>query len=142
MVSNYFQQAVSELNPETEIFVKHYLDITTCILDLMEKQGMTQKDFADALNKNASEINRWLKSEHNLTLKTLSKIEALFGVPIIQVYKPSISANVDDFKRTKVHTTAEVGKKVKIRALDPQKRFIMYPLPRRYDMDNLVQRAV
>jgi transcriptional regulator with XRE-family HTH domain len=140
MVSNYFQQAVSELKPETEIFVKHYLDITTCILDLMEKQGMTQKDFADALNKNASEINRWLKSDHNLTLKTLSKIEALFGVPIIQVYKPSVSSETFAFKRTKVNHVVETGKKVKIREL--HKPFALYALPKTNELDYLVQKAV
>jgi transcriptional regulator with XRE-family HTH domain len=102
MVSNYFQKAVSEVKPETEIFVKHYLDITTCILNLMEERGMTQKDLADALNKNASEINRWFKSDHNLTLKTLSKIEALFGVSIIEVYSPSTFAEKSTAKRTRL----------------------------------------
>ena len=107
MVSTYFQKAVSALKPETEIFVKHYLDITTCILDLMEERGMTQKDFADALNKNASEINRWLKSDHNLTLKTLSKIEALFGVPIIDVYKTGVPCETLAFKRTRASHVVE-----------------------------------
>ena len=112
MVSPYFQKAVSELKPETEIFVKHYLDITTRILNLMEERGMTQKDFADALNKNASEVNRWLKSDHNLTLKTVSKIEALFGVPIIQVYSPSASTESPSIKRTQTYQKSETSKNV------------------------------
>jgi transcriptional regulator with XRE-family HTH domain len=102
MVSNYFQKAVSEVKSETEIFVKHYLDITMCILNLMEERGITQKDLADALNKNASEINRWFKSDHNLTLKTLSKIEALFGVSIIEVYSPSTFAEKSTAKGTRL----------------------------------------
>lgn len=108
MASKYFQKAVSEVKPETEIFVKHYLDITTCILNLMEERGMTQKDLADALNKNASEINRWFKSEHNLTLKTLSKIEALFGVSIIEVYSHSTFNEQAVTKRTSPTTAFDV----------------------------------
>jgi transcriptional regulator with XRE-family HTH domain len=107
MVSKYFEKAVSEIKPETEIFVKHYLDITTCILNLMEERGMTQKDLADALNKNASEINRWFKSDHNLTLKTLSKIEALFGVSIITVYNPTAFTKTASFNQTQLSHTFE-----------------------------------
>ena len=146
MVSKYFQQAVAELKPETEIFVKHYLDITNCILTLMEERGMTQKDFAEALNKNASEVNRWLKSDHNLTLKTLSKIEALFGVPIIQVYTPSASAEASAIKRTKVNSKVETSKRVKIRAIkggeETPTLFALYALPANDTYDYLVQKAV
>ncbi len=40
MVSKYFEKAISELKPETEIFVKQYLDITARILRLMKERGM------------------------------------------------------------------------------------------------------
>jgi len=41
------------------------------------------------MNKKPSEINKWLKGNHNLTLKTLAKLEAELGEPIIQVRKAS-----------------------------------------------------
>jgi len=35
------------------------------------------------MKKKPSEINKWLKGNHNLTLKTLAKLEAELGEPII-----------------------------------------------------------
>ena len=35
------------------------------------------------MKKRRSEINKWLKGNHNLTLKTLAKLEAELGEPII-----------------------------------------------------------
>jgi transcriptional regulator with XRE-family HTH domain len=35
------------------------------------------------MKKRPSEINKWLKGNHNLTLKTLAKLEAELGEPII-----------------------------------------------------------
>jgi transcriptional regulator with XRE-family HTH domain len=42
------------------------------------------------MNKKPSEINKWLKGNHNLTLKTLAKLEAELGEPIIYTSKASI----------------------------------------------------
>ena len=35
------------------------------------------------MNKKPSEINKWVKGNHNLTLKTLAKLEAELGEQII-----------------------------------------------------------
>ena len=45
--------------------------------------AQTLKDQAIRMNKKPSEINKWLKGNHNLTLKTLAKLEAELGEPII-----------------------------------------------------------
>jgi transcriptional regulator with XRE-family HTH domain len=43
----------------------------------------TQKQLADALGKNASEISKWLSGLHNITLESITKMEAVFGADII-----------------------------------------------------------
>lgn len=70
---------------EVRIFVKHYTDIVLRINKLMKKKGLTQKDLALSMNKKPSEINKWLKGNHNLTLKTVAKLEAELGEPLIFV---------------------------------------------------------
>jgi transcriptional regulator with XRE-family HTH domain len=59
------------------------------INELIKAKGYTQKDLAEKLNKRPSEINKWLKGNHNLTLKTIAKLEAQLGEPIIYVKKAS-----------------------------------------------------
>lgn len=82
---------IQEETPEEErIFVRQYTDIVLRINYILEAKGYTQKDLADKLNKQPSEINKWLKGNHNLTLKTLAKLEAELGEPIITISNKSL----------------------------------------------------
>lgn len=78
-----------ETPEEVRIFVRQYTDIVLRIHELLEKKGITQKELAERMNKNPSEINKWLKGNHNLTLKTIAKLQAELGEPIIFVKKAS-----------------------------------------------------
>lgn len=44
------------------------------------------------MNKKPSEINKWLKVNHNLTLKSLAKLEAELGEPIL-------NTSMEDFRK-------------------------------------------
>lgn len=68
---------------EIRIFVRQYTDIVLRINQILQAKGYSQKDLADKMKKKPSEINKWLKGQHNLTLKTLAKLEAELGEPII-----------------------------------------------------------
>jgi transcriptional regulator with XRE-family HTH domain len=67
------------------IFVRQYTDIVVRINQILQAKGYTQKDLAERMKKKPSEINKWLKGNHNLTLKTLAKLEAELGEPIISI---------------------------------------------------------
>jgi transcriptional regulator with XRE-family HTH domain len=83
MRSKVAQRIQDETPPEVRIFVRHYTDIVVRIHELMQEKGFSQKDLALKMNKRPSEINKWLKGNHNLTLKTLAKLEAELGAPLI-----------------------------------------------------------
>jgi len=44
---------------------------------------MSQKQLADSLKKYEAEISKWLSGTHNLTLKTISKLESVLPINII-----------------------------------------------------------
>jgi ribosome-binding protein aMBF1 (putative translation factor) len=77
------KRILEETPEEVRIFVRQYTNIVVRIKQLMAEKGYTQKDLAEKMNKKPSEINKWLKGNHNLTLKTLAKLEAELGEPII-----------------------------------------------------------
>ncbi len=52
---------------------------------VLEKRGLRQKDLATMLDKNESEISKWMRGTHNFTLDTISQIEEVLGEPILQV---------------------------------------------------------
>ena len=83
MRSKVAKKILSETPEELKIFVRRYADIVVRIHELMRLNGLTQKDLADRMNKKPSEINKWLKGKHNLTLKTIAKLEAELGDSII-----------------------------------------------------------
>ncbi|MDE5572603.1 MAG: helix-turn-helix transcriptional regulator [Muribaculaceae bacterium] len=52
---------------------------------LMQENGLTKKQLADAIGKRPSEVTRWLSGEHNFTLSTIAMLSSFFGKPIITV---------------------------------------------------------
>lgn len=60
------------------------IDIVTQINEYM-KPEMSQRELAQKLGKKESEISKWLSGSHNFTLKTIAKIEEVFGKKIILV---------------------------------------------------------
>src|ERR1700744_2543141 len=84
MRSKVAKRIQEETPEEVRIFVRQYTDIVLRINQILRVKGYTQKDLADRMKKKPSEINKWLKGNHNLTLKTLAKLEAELGEPIIQ----------------------------------------------------------
>ncbi|HET7114914.1 MAG TPA: helix-turn-helix transcriptional regulator [Hanamia sp.] len=83
MRSKVAKRIQDETPEDVRIFVRQYTDIVVRINEIMETKGYTQKDLAEKMKKKPSEINKWLKGNHNLTLKTLAKLEAELGEPII-----------------------------------------------------------
>ncbi|HXB91862.1 MAG TPA: helix-turn-helix transcriptional regulator [Puia sp.] len=83
MRSKVGKEIMKETPAEVRIFVRQYTDIVININRILREKGYTQKDLAMKMGKKPSEINKWLNGNHNLTLKTLAKLEAQLGEPII-----------------------------------------------------------
>jgi transcriptional regulator with XRE-family HTH domain len=87
MKSKVGRRILEETPQEIKIFVRKYAQIIARVHELMAKQGLNQGDLARLLDKRPSEISRWLNGEHNLTLKSLVRLEAELGQDIFLVHK-------------------------------------------------------
>ncbi|MBL7798490.1 MAG: helix-turn-helix transcriptional regulator [Saprospiraceae bacterium] len=87
MRNSLARQILEETPNETRQFVKRYGELVARIYDLLEEKGWTQKDLAAKLDKSPSEISKWLSGEHNLTLRTLTRLEVELGEDLIQIPK-------------------------------------------------------
>ena len=63
------------------------IDIANRIADMLKARHMTQRDFATRMGKKESEISRWLTGTHGFNTKTLARIGAVLGEPVIFVEK-------------------------------------------------------
>ncbi|OYQ51786.1 helix-turn-helix domain-containing protein [Flavobacterium aurantiibacter] len=85
MRSKVAQRILAETPEETKIFARMYADIVVRVNELLKAKGLSQKNLANKLDKSPSEVNKWLVGEHNFTLRSLAKLEAELGEPIITV---------------------------------------------------------
>ena len=61
--------------------------ITARILEILERKGWSQTELAKAIGKKDAEISRWMSGQHNFTIATIAKIEAVLGEDILSVKK-------------------------------------------------------
>ncbi len=73
----------SKVTAENRRFIERNLQISEQISEILDKKGMTQKDLAKLLDKHESEVSKLLSGLHNLTLKSIAKIEAVLDEDII-----------------------------------------------------------
>ncbi|MEM8525089.1 MAG: helix-turn-helix transcriptional regulator [Bacteroidota bacterium] len=84
MASKYWNKISQTISPVSRAFAKKSLDIIDQVHYLLDERNMTQKDLAKRLEKSESEISKWLSGGHNITLKTIIKLELALGAEILQ----------------------------------------------------------
>ena len=79
---------MDETPEETKIFVDLYADLVVRINQLIKEKGYgSQKVLAEKMGKRPSEISKWLAGDHNFTLKSIAKLTAELGEPLIHIPK-------------------------------------------------------
>ncbi len=124
MKSKIAEKILAKTPKEVEIFARMYGDLVVRVNSLLKEKGLTQKELAEQLNKKPSEINKWLKGEHNFTLRSLAKLEAELGEPLLYVpktksftstgfVKTSFTVHRNTWSASKIDYSKFTGTKVK-----------------------------
>jgi len=77
------QRIRERIKPENRVYVEKNLSISQQVYEILQKKGLTQKEFAHMLGKQESEVSKWLSGLHNLTLQSIAKMEAVLDEEII-----------------------------------------------------------
>ena len=85
MSSKIFDKVRKNVSKDSRQFISNSFNVINYIHRLLEKKNMSQKDLAKKLNKSESEISKILSPGHNITLKTLSKLEVALEENIIEI---------------------------------------------------------
>lgn len=85
MRSEVAKRIINRTSDDTKIFARRYAALVVRLHDALISNHWTQKDLAIKLGKHPSEISKWLKGEHNLTLKSVAKLEAELGELFLDV---------------------------------------------------------
>ena len=85
MRSSVLQELLDETPKDLRLMLKMHAQIAMRVQELMEEAGISQKELAEKMDKNPSELNKWLKSGHNMTLRSMAKLQIALEKPLIQV---------------------------------------------------------
>jgi len=69
--------------PEIDRFIELSMDIAVQIQSELDLKGWSQSRLAKELGKSESEISKWLSGMHNLTLKSIAKLETALHEKLI-----------------------------------------------------------
>lgn len=71
-------------NRETELMrTRKRMMLAVKIADALRNAGYTQKDFATKMGKSETVVSEWLSGDRNFTIDTLSDIEEVLGVRLL-----------------------------------------------------------
>lgn len=82
IIDNWLDQNGSQ---EVAKLVERNLAIANRVLTILEERSVNKSGFAEMLGKKPSEITKWLSGSHNLTMKSIVKMEIALGVDLINV---------------------------------------------------------
>ena len=68
---------------EINQFVEKNLAIIEKVRKYLKANHISSQDFAEKMGKRPSEISKWLSGNHNLTLKSIIKMECALGIDLI-----------------------------------------------------------
>jgi len=80
-----FDRIRNRTKPETHRYVQKNLAVVAEVSRLMKEKGWTQKELARKMGKTESEVSKWLSGLHNLTLKSIVKLETILDADLLKV---------------------------------------------------------
>lgn len=83
--SSIIEARRAKVSPEARSQVAMSFMIADRILAILVAKGLRQKDLAEMLNKQESEVSKWMRGTHNFTIDTIVSIETALGMPILKV---------------------------------------------------------
>lgn len=85
MRSEMLKRVLAETPKDVSIFVSLYADLVVRINAILREKGLSQNQLASRMDKKPSEISKWLKGNHNLTLRSIAKLQAELGETLIVI---------------------------------------------------------
>jgi transcriptional regulator with XRE-family HTH domain len=79
----FFKDYLASIPDAVKKYVRLSVDIASQINSSLKQKNISQRDLAVSLDKNESEISKWLSGNHNFTLKSLAKLESVLDEQLI-----------------------------------------------------------
>ncbi len=79
---------LAKISPVSQFQTNTRMTVAARIDDLIVARGWGKSELAQKLNKNPSEVTKWLSGTQNFTLDTLSEIAFIMQIPVAELFAP------------------------------------------------------
>jgi transcriptional regulator with XRE-family HTH domain len=86
--SRIVSDLLSEITPVEKVQTRTKMSLAARLDDLITARGWGKSEFAEKVNKNPSEITKWLSGNQNFTIDTLSEIAAVLDMSVAELFAP------------------------------------------------------
>ena len=86
--SPVISKLLSEITPVEKLQTNTKTTLAARLDDLITARGWGKGEFAEKLDKNPSEITKWLSGTQNFTIDTLAEIAAVLNMPVAELFAP------------------------------------------------------
>ncbi len=80
-----FHKQVEMVSPAVRQEMEWSRAIIDSIADILKRKGMTQRELAEKIGCNETQITRWTRGFPNFTIASLAKLSEALGEPLIQI---------------------------------------------------------
>jgi transcriptional regulator with XRE-family HTH domain len=86
--SPVINQLLGEITPVEKLQTNTKMTLAARLDDLITARGWGKSEFAEKVNKNPSEITKWLSGTQNFTIDTLAEIGVILNMPVSELFAP------------------------------------------------------
>ncbi|HQW83036.1 MAG TPA: helix-turn-helix transcriptional regulator [Ferruginibacter sp.] len=86
--SPVINQLLGEITPVEKLQTNTKMTLAARLDDLITARGWGKSEFAEKVNKNPSEITKWLSGTQNFTIDTLAEIGVVLNMPVSELFAP------------------------------------------------------
>ena len=86
--SPIINQLLGEITPVEKLQTNTKMTLAARLDDLITARGWGKSEFAEKVNKNPSEITKWLSGTQNFTIDTLAEIGVVLNMPVSELFAP------------------------------------------------------
>ena len=86
--SPIINQLLDEITPVEKLQTNTKMTLAARLDDLITARGWSKSEFAEKVNKNPSEITKWLSGTQNFTIDTLAEIGVVLNMSVPELFAP------------------------------------------------------
>lgn len=95
--SQVINQLLDEITSIEKLQANTKMTLAARLDDLITAKGWSKSEFAARVNKNPSEITKWLSGTQNFTIDTLAEIGVALNMPVSELFTPKRVQVINSF---------------------------------------------